>query len=186
MDPLQQAQAWATIVAAIATTLTFAALIWYTIETQRLRRAAERQNEIAGMPIVALRLASGERKLGQPLSLASQSIRNVGNGTAFNIEISTIQKKPFEVRFEPAPLLEPKDNQLLDYTIWQDAVTTGFSKTTVWLESVIESGQLGSEMAVNITYAAAADKRYQSSHVIHYDAAAKKVWTEFQGHSELN
>jgi hypothetical protein len=184
MDPLQQAQAWATIVAAVAAMLTFAALIWYTIETQRLRRAAERQNEIAGMPIIALRLSSGERKLGQPLSLASQSIRNVGNGTAFNIEISTVQNRPFEIRFESTPLLEPKDNQLLDYTIWQDAVTTGFSKRTVWLESIIESGQLGSDMPVDITYSDAAGKRYRSSHSVKYDAA-KAVWTVFGGHSEV-
>ena len=179
MDPLQQAQAWATIVAAIATALTFVALIWYTKETQRLRRAAERQIEIAGMPVIVLRLFS-------PLSLELQSIRNVGSGPAFNIEISAIQKPPFEVRFEPVPVLESKDNHSLDDTILQDGGTGGFSKMTVWLESVIESGNLGPEMAVSITYTDATGKRYRSRHTVQYDAAAKKISTVFRGHDELS
>lgn len=171
--------------AAIAALLTFLALIWYTIETQRLRRAAEKQNQIVGMPIVVLRLSSEERMLGQPLSLALQSLRNVGNGPAFNIDISPISKPPIEVRFSPVPILEPKDNRALDYCIFQNAATTGFSKMTVWLDSVIDAGELGSEMPVSISYSDASGRQYRSTHVIHFDADAKAVTTVFKDHREM-
>jgi hypothetical protein len=172
---LQQLQTWATVAATVV-------LIWYTIETQRLRRAAEKRNEISGMPIVALRLSSGERRHGEPLSLELQSLRNIGNGPAFNIDVTTIQKAPFEVRFEPVLLLEPKDSQGLQYTVWQDAVISGFSKMSVWLESVIEAGQLGSEVAITVSYSDASGNRYHSDHIIQFDAAAKTVTTVFKDH----
>ena len=181
----QEIQTWATTAAAGAGVLTFLALIWYTIETQRLRRAAEKQNQIAGMPIVVLRLLSGERKLGEPLLLSFQSVRNVGNGPAFNINLSPIKKPPFEVTFSSIAILEPKENATLDFTIYQDAITSGMAKMTVWLESVIETGQLGSEMAVGISYADASGKRYRSNHVVRFDIASKAVTTEFKSHQEL-
>jgi hypothetical protein len=176
---------WATVAVAAVGVLTLLVLICYTIDTQRLRKAAERQNQISVMPIVVLRLSSGERRLGEPLSLSLQSLRNVGNGPAFNISITTIKNSPFEVRFNPVPILEARDTQALDYTIWQDAATTGFSKMTVWLESVIEAGQLGSEMVVSVSYSDASGKQYFSNHVIQFDAAAKTVTTMFQDHREL-
>ena len=160
-------------------------LIWYTIETQRLRRAAEKQNEISGMPIVALRLASGERRLGESLTLEFQSLRNIGNGPAFNIDVTPIQKAPFEVRFNPIRLLEPKDSQRLEYTVLQDALASGFSKMSVWLESVIETGRLGSEIAISVSYSDASGKRYRSDHVIRFDAAARTVTTAFKDHREI-
>jgi len=175
---LQQIQTGATVVATLV-------LIWYTVETQRLRRAAEKQNEISGMPIVALKVASGERRLGEPLALESQSLRNIGNGPAFNIDVTPIQKAPFEVRFDPIRLLEPKDSQSLEYTVLQDALTSGFSKMSVWLESVIETGQLGSEIAISVSYSDASGKRYRSDHIIRFDAAAKTVTTVFKDHREI-
>src|SRR5258708_30630472 len=91
-------QAWATIVGAVTTPLTFLALIWYTIETSRLRKAAEKQLKIAEMPIVVLRLSSEDGPLGRPLSLSVEIIRNVGNGPAFNINVSTIKRAPHRRR----------------------------------------------------------------------------------------
>lgn len=172
---LQQLQTWATVAATFT-------LIWYTIETQRLRRAAEKQNEVSVMPIVALRLSSGERRLGEPLSLKCQSLRNVGFGPAFNIDVSPIQKAPFEVRFERVGLLEPKDSEDLQYTVLQDAVKSGFSKMSVWLESVISTGQLGSEMAVSVSYSDTSGNRYHSDHIIQFDAAAQTITAVFKDH----
>jgi hypothetical protein len=174
---LRQLQTGATVAATFV-------LIWYTIETHRLRRDAEKQNEISGMPIVALRLSSGERRLGEPLTLVFQSLRNIGNEPAFNIDVTPIQRAPFEVRFESIHLLEPKDSLGLQYTILQDAITSGLSKMSVWLESVIETGQLGSEMAISVSYSDASGKRYRSDHLVQFDAAAKTITTVFKGHKE--
>lgn len=175
---LQQIQTGATVSATLV-------LIWYTIETQRLRRAAEKQNEISGMPIVALRLASGERGLGESLTLDFQSLRNIGNGPAFNIDVTPIQKAPFEVRFDPIRLLEPRDSQPLEYTVLQDGLASGFPKVSVWLERVLETGQLGFEMAIRVSYSDASGKRYRSDHIIRFDAAAKTVTTVFKDHKEI-
>ena len=139
------------------------------------------RNANSGIEIVVGRT----RKLGEPLLLSFQSVRNVGNGPAFNINLSPIKKPPFEVTFSSIAILEPKENATLDFTIYQDAITSGMAKMTVWLESVIETGQLGSEMAVGISYADASGKRYRSNHVVRFDIASKAVTTEFKSHQEL-
>ncbi len=123
-----------------------------------------------------------ERRLGEPLSLKCQSLRNVGFGPAFNIDVSPIQKAPFEVRFERVGLLEPKDSEDLQYTVLQDAVKSGFSKMSVWLESVISTGQLGSEMAVSVSYSDTSGNRYHSDHIIQFDAAAQTITAVFKDH----
>lgn len=72
--------------------------------------------------------------------------------------------------------------KLFDYTIWQNTLATGFSRMNVWIESIIESGELGSERTVDITYANAAGKRYKSSHLVRYENEAKQIKTVFLNH----
>jgi len=55
---------------------------------------------------------------------------------------------------------------------------------SVRLESVIETGQLGSEMAISVSYSDASGNRYHSDHTIYFDAAAKKVRTAFKHHEK--
>jgi len=54
----------------------------------------------------------------------------------------------------------------------------------MWLESVIETGQLGSEMAIRVSYSDASGKRYRSDHVIQFDAVAMTITTVFKDHKE--
>ena len=56
MDPTlqQQLQAWATVAAAVVGALTFLALLWYTVETHRLRKATEKQSKAATSPDITV------------------------------------------------------------------------------------------------------------------------------------
>jgi hypothetical protein len=59
IDPLLKAEAWATIAATVVGAVTLGVLIWYTVETYRLRRTAQMQLTVPMMPIVLLRLELG-------------------------------------------------------------------------------------------------------------------------------
>jgi hypothetical protein len=69
-------------VSVIAVVFTLIVLVWYTIETHRLRVAAVRQYDVAITPIVMI--ATVQQARGEVLA-----IRNVGYGPAFNISIET-------------------------------------------------------------------------------------------------
>ena len=66
----------------IGVCFTLVAVCYYTYETLRLRRAAQRQNEISIEPALAVYIR--EFAHGNPRQVV---IENVGRGPAFNIEI---------------------------------------------------------------------------------------------------
>jgi hypothetical protein len=107
MTGIEAAGAVASIVTAGATTVTLAVLIWYTIETHKLRKAAQRQNESALLPIVVIEEPSQD----DPEAFV---IRNIGKGPAFQVSASakTLGKSPqddlgsgFMVHLQMAPVL---------------------------------------------------------------------------------
>lgn len=185
MELVQQVQAWATAAAAVAAMLTFGALIWYTKETQRLRKATEEQAKNAVMPIIIFGMYSEDPRPGAPLTLGTQNVRNVGCGPAFNIEISPIERAPSEVRFDRVAVLEPKHQYALDYTISESLLTGDRSEMRVYLDSVIEAGQLGEEFEISISYADFAGRRYRSNHLVRHDKASRRVTTAFKSHTEV-
>jgi hypothetical protein len=62
--------------------LTLAVLCWYTVETVRLRRAAQQQNQVSVQPVLAVYIK--EFAMGNPRQIV---IENVGQGVAFNVTI---------------------------------------------------------------------------------------------------
>jgi hypothetical protein len=160
-------------------------LIWYTVETLRLRKAAQRQNEISIMPVLVLEFESGERALAGHMKLEDPQLRNIGNGPAFNIQVATIAGPDLEVRFDGVPVLDKAAGERLRFTIWQGGKTTGFSRRTVLLASVITSGQLGAKTAVAATFNDSAGVRYRSGYVIRYDSTAKETTTAFVGQHKV-
>lgn len=69
-------------ISVIAIVLTLLVLIWYTVETYRLRVAAVKQLDVATTPIVMI--APDEQS-----DVMVPTIRNVGRGPAFNISVRT-------------------------------------------------------------------------------------------------
>src|SRR5262245_29008515 len=60
----------------IVTVITAIVLIWYTIETYRLRKEAQKQTELQLRPFVILEVYQG-----------NFSVRNIGNGAAVNVRV---------------------------------------------------------------------------------------------------
>ena len=169
----------ASVVTAFAAVITMATLIWYTVQTFLLRKAAQRQNEIAVMPVLVLEFESEERALAGLMKLEDLQLRNIGNGPAFNIQMETIAGVDSEVRFDVVHVLDKAAVEKLGFIIWQGGKTSGFSREMVLLASIITSGQLGAETNVAATFSDSAGIQYRSNHVIRYDPAAKKTTTAF-------
>jgi len=82
MDPtLQQLQAWATVAAAVVGALTFGALFWYTVETHRLRKAAEKQSNAATSPDITVYVVPSRIWL----NFINMEIANLGSTPAHNV-----------------------------------------------------------------------------------------------------
>ena len=73
-------------ISTIAVVVTLLVLIWYTWETHGLRRAAQRQNEISVMPILAVFIQSAV-----PNGSREIVFRHVGSGAAFNLSIDRVR-----------------------------------------------------------------------------------------------
>lgn len=174
----------ASIVTAAAATITMLFLIWYTIETSRLRKAAQRQNSIPFMPIVVVDIAPMNAQGGH-LTLGEPAIRNIGSGPAFQIELQTLRLGEHEIRFAVVALVERDKPAKLDYTIWQGGQTSGFSKRSVLLQSVLSGSETRLELPLVITFRDMAGTRYGSRAVIVYDPMAKEIKTEYGSTTEL-
>lgn len=87
MIELESVAAVASIATAIAATLSLPVLVWYTIETFRLRKEAKRQNELALRPLVVIEEPSGHER-------ESFVIRNIGKGPA--LQVSPAMRTAYE------------------------------------------------------------------------------------------
>src|SRR5262245_32630560 len=65
-------------------TATGAVIAWYTVETYRLRREAQRQTELQNRPFLLVECPSGGLN-GEVV------LRNVGSGVALNVSIRPIE-----------------------------------------------------------------------------------------------
>jgi hypothetical protein len=74
---------------------TLIVLICYTVETYRLRQAAQRQTELPYMPIVVLELQSKRATPGQRMALEEPVLRNIGFGPAFDVQTDKVQGTDF-------------------------------------------------------------------------------------------
>jgi hypothetical protein len=97
-------------VTAVATIATCLVVIWYTVETQKLRRLSERQIELLVRPVVIARYETG-----------NLYVRNIGQGSAFNVSIQNIeltdevpQHTEYIIGFpQPVETLQPEQERML-------------------------------------------------------------------------
>jgi len=104
---LHDASSIASLVTTLATVLTLAVLVWYTIETYKIRVEAQRQTSNDLMPVVVLELRSDPGLMYHPLG-----VRNIGRGPAFSISFSPgpllsayQQTSSLSLRVSPQPIL---------------------------------------------------------------------------------
>lgn len=111
MTGLQTAGAIASIVTTGVTTLTLIVLIWYTIETHKLRREARRQNEVSVMPMLAVLNDSPSDRDNRRILLI-----NVGRGPAFNLSIDPLRWEGRELQIEHGGnIIRPDETKELQF-----------------------------------------------------------------------
>lgn len=76
----------------IALVFTLGVLIWYTIETHKLRRETAKQTELQLSPFITIQ---------------GNKYRNIGHSTALNIKMDRIETDYFYVTFQTMNLIEP-------------------------------------------------------------------------------
>jgi len=83
---------------------TLGVLIWYTIETAGLRRAANKQNDISLRPCIIV-------------DFLNRWIRNIGHSPALDVQIDEISLENSYIRFAKYPIIEPGKNDLIDFIV---------------------------------------------------------------------
>lgn len=100
------------ILVAIILFLTFLAIVWYAFETRKLWKENVKQTELQLTPYLILDYKD------------DLICRNIGNGSAINVEISTFESLDkdsgnlvFRVTFPLLYVLEPKQEKIIKYDI---------------------------------------------------------------------
>jgi len=117
----------ATLMLEVATlfvlTLTLGTIIWYTIETWRLRRTAQQQIRIAldqqRMSVQPVVILEFDRKLHKQQH-GMPKVCNIGIGPAFNSKIRSIGSSQAEIRFEPIALLKPSAELDIEASVYRN------------------------------------------------------------------
>jgi len=158
----------------IAVVLTLIVLIWYTVETYRLRLAAAKQLAVATTPI--LMIAPVQEPRG-----AVPAIRNVGNGPAFNISIETERLKgQAKLTFYHSDILAGNEVQTVHLILHQtDRERQMFTHDDV-LNNVMQ-GHLPQTVPLTITYNGADGKRYSTEMAMEY--RSEMLFYQFAKHS---
>ena len=148
-------------VSVVAVVLTLIVLIWYTIETYRLRVAAVNQLGVATTPI--LMIAPIQQAKG-----AVPAIRNVGNGPAFNISIEAgnvgAQAK---LNFYHPDILAGNELQVL-HRILEQADRQRQMFTHDDIVANFAQGHLPTTIPLTITYDGANGQRYSTTATMEY------------------
>lgn len=172
MTGLETAGAVASIATAVATTVTLAVLIWYTIETHRLRKESQRQNEIALLPLVVVEEPYEEHP-------DAFGIRNIGRGPAFQVFPSlrtAFDKHPKDclgsgiaVTLQIASMLGPGEEGVVKPVISSES--DPFSTTLSGMGALVElvlTNKITETFAIEIYYEALYGKAYLTKFVATY------------------
>lgn len=134
----------------IAALLAFWALVWYTLETEKVRKAAESQAQAAHDQLRALgdqiRLTSEQlsQQIRPVLTLAwgggvgsdtNVTVHNIGLGPAFNITVQDVPLGDGIVRFTTLSVLAPNQGSFLKATLNEDGVAVNTYLATVFRDS---------------------------------------------------
>jgi hypothetical protein len=135
---------WLNIIQTAAVLGTLGVLIWYTIETAGLRRAANKQIDISLRPYLII-------------DMDSRWIRNVGHSPALNIQIDEVILEDRIIRFKKYPIIEPSKNEIIDFIVVgkQDPPNSGY-------QSQHSFEIIGSDYILSIRYSNLENVRYVS------------------------
>lgn len=160
----------------IAVVLTLGVLIWYTIETYKLRVAAFKQHEVAITPIVMM------APIQDPKG-ALPAIRNVGNGPAFNLSIeATGIAQGAKLNFLHSDILAGQETQIM-HLILQQPHRERAMYTHDDIVANITQSHLPTTFPVAIAYSGANGKAYRTDMTMEYKD--ELLYYRFSGHVSL-
>lgn len=166
-------------------TATFTVVAIYTWLTQRLRVAAEKQNESNLLPILVLHWPNAESdKVNTP------SVENIGRGPAFNVQIAPITHGTINVVFFQFGLLQVKDSYAPRMHISQVVSKTpgrmiqrGYISST--LGDLIRNNEFPATFTILARYEDLARKRYETGFNVEFDQLRDRFAVTFGGMKEL-
>ena len=149
---------------------------WYTVETTRLRREAQRQNDQAVMPIVALEPAMDWPWLDEGANIGSHKValRNVGLGAGFNIEIDSLKGPGAAIRFHTVTTLAAGDRQPVMMSVVESG-KDAHGHAYGLIQRMFHGYQLGPRASLVIRYGDVHGKRYETTMVFDYDTFTKEL-----------
>jgi hypothetical protein len=155
---------------AAVTTATLIVLIWYTVETYKLRLEAQRQSENSIMPIVMLQSVYVQ---GEHMGISRPTIRNLGSGPAFNVYVGPMQISGKAVVFEHPRMLAPGQDEFVAVSGLRQAMRHsdgGFDDGKIHhtndLRMAFKSTQDVAETTGVITYMSASGKKYRTTFTV--------------------
>lgn len=187
--------AYCSLAVTILTLITAAALIWYTIETSRLRRAtqeqvektglllkeAQTQNEHSIQPIVTLERANDLRILENTANMPATQIviRNLGLGAAFNIDVEPLRGPNTTIRFVPTMSLVAGQREPISLVYTEDGkqVVSGAYEL---IQRMFHSNELDEGARSIVRYADVTSKRYRTTVIYHYDRRSRETTPRFE------
>jgi hypothetical protein len=185
MTGLETAGAVASLVTAGVTTATLIVLIWYTVETHKLRLEAQRQNEHSMMPIVVFQPVYIQ---GQNIGQNRLVIRNLGAGPAFNVELGPMQISGRPASFDHPRTLAPGQDEFVAVSGLRQATTSatgqyddGKVHDAIGLLNALKSTTGIVETPGVITYTSAGGRHYRTKFTIDHKAGNTESLVVFNG-----
>ncbi len=153
----------ATIALSILSLATLCFLVWYTRETQKLRKIAQEQTDMMALPIPILKMPTREHADEYLFAL-----QNLGKGPAFNLCLSDIIGEGIRITFRP-PLVLPDDRSIApcDWSCFINEKET--DPDTDILSAAIDAGHIKDEFELTLRYENLRRKQYQIIHKVRWD-----------------
>jgi hypothetical protein len=178
---------WVDYATFVVLTATLTVVAIYTWLTQRLRVAAEKQNESNVLPILILHWPNPEFD-----NVNTPSVENIGTGPAFNVQIAPITHGTVKVEFSQFGLLQVKERYASPMHISQVVEETpkrliqrGHRPSTETLVASIRNHGFPASFTVTIRYEDLARKPYETGFNVKFDPLRERFDVTFGGMKKL-
>jgi hypothetical protein len=172
----------------ILTGATLLVLIWYTVETYRLRKAAQAQVESGMMPMVVFQFCRVKQETHNGFQWENRPVvRNLGAGPAFNVSIRPVPVGDKAAEFEFPRMLAPAEEQFVAICGLRDkeAFDGGRVRTTRPFLTALQSCKDRTSTRGCITYTSAIGKTFATMFTILHDSSEVDAAVFFEGMKEI-
>ena len=94
-------QVWGSMISALALVATLSVIIWYTLETRKLRKETVKQTELILRPFIVISTFEDTAGLSQRLVY-----KNIGHSPAIDVQTESFDAESFIINFEKYGLIE--------------------------------------------------------------------------------